>query len=86
MSESSTARLTKALGAVIVATMLLVPAYLHGGSEAGNDSPRPMASPLAVALNVTNTIAVNRPDEVIQMNLTLPDSMITDSTNFSVRR
>jgi len=86
LSDSSASRLTRVLGAATITVMLFMPAYLHGGSEAGSELPRPMASPFAVALNVTNTIAIDRPDEVLQMNLTLPDSTITDSTNFSVRR
>jgi hypothetical protein len=46
----------------------------------------PAASSSVFALNVTNTLTIDRPDEVIQMNLTLPDSTITDSTHFTVRR
>jgi len=44
------------------------------------------ASASVFSLNVTNTLAIDRPDEVIQMNLTLPDSTIMDSTEFAVRR
>jgi hypothetical protein len=46
----------------------------------------PAASSSVFALNVTNTLAIDRPHEVIQMNLTLPDSTVTHSTNFTVRR
>ena len=59
---------------------------MRSGADSGGTVPTPAASSFVFALNVTNTLAIDRPDEVIQMNLTLPDSTITDSTLFTVVR
>ena len=85
MSRSSFSRVSKAVWAGAIAFLFIVPVSTRTGGDSGAQLTGPMASSFVLAVNVTNTLAVDRPDEVMQLNLTLPDSVIIDSPNFTVR-
>jgi hypothetical protein len=86
LHRSSFSRVSEVVCAVAIASLFLIPVSMRSGGDSGGSLLAPSAFTSVFAMNVTNTLMIDRPDEVVQMNLTLSDSSITDSTHFTVRR
>ncbi len=86
MRSPSFSSLSRAVFTTAVVMIMMTPYFFQGESQADDNNPRPMSPSFVLALNVTNTLSVDRPDEVLQLNLTLPDMEINDPLNFTVRK